>query len=164
MMWMKRLVAATAAIAMLGALSGCGSKNDSSTADNGNGLSNNKFVVGFDAAFPPYGYQDDSGEYVGFDLDLAQEVCSRNNWELVKMPIDWDSKDMELNSGTISCIWNGFTMNGREDDYTWSDPYVDNSQVFVVKSDSGITTFDDLSGKTVAVQTDSSAEASRNCW
>ena len=53
MMWMKRLVAATAAIAMLGALSGCGSKNDSSTADNGNGLSNNKFVVGFDAAFPP---------------------------------------------------------------------------------------------------------------
>lgn len=162
MMWMKRLVAATAAIAMLGALSGCGSKNDSSTADNGNGLSNNKFVVGFDAAFPPYGYQDDSGEYVGFDLDLAQEVCSRNSWELVKMPIDWDSKDMELNSGTISCIWNGFTMNGREDDYTWSDPYVDNSQVFVVKSDSGITTFDDLSGKTVAVQTDSSAEAALN--
>ena len=114
MMWMKRLVAATAAIAMLGALSGCGSKDDSSTADNGNGLSDNKFVVGFDAAFPPYGYQDDSGEYVGFDLDLAQEVCSRNSWELVKMPIDWDSKDMELNSGTISCIWNGFTMNGRE--------------------------------------------------
>ena len=185
MMWMKRLVAATAAIAMLGALSGCGSKDDSSTADNGNvrcccvphfqsskddsstadngnGLSDNKFVVGFDAAFPPYGYQDDSGEYVGFDLDLAQEVCSRNSWELVKMPIDWDSKDMELNSGTISCIWNGFTMNGREDDYTWSDPYVDNSQVFVVKSDSGITTFDDLSGKTVAVQTDSSAEAALN--
>ncbi len=162
MMWMKRLVAATAAIAMLGVLGGCGSKDDSSTADNGNGLSDNKFVVGFDAAFPPYGYQDDSGEYVGFDLDLAQEVCSRNSWELVKMPIDWDSKDMELNSGTISCIWNGFTMNGREDDYTWSDPYVDNSQVFVVKSDSGITTFDDLSGKTVAVQTDSSAEAALN--
>ena len=119
------------------------------------------FTVGFDASFPPYGYQE-NGEYVGFDLDLAQEVCSRNNWELVKMPIDWDSKDMELNSGTISCIWNGFTMNGREDDYTWSDPYVDNSQVFVVKSDSGITTFDDLSGKTVAVQTDSSAEAALN--
>ena len=120
------------------------------------------FTVGFDAEFPPYGYKDESGEYVGFDLDLAQEVCSRNSWELVKMPIDWDSKDMELNSGTISCIWNGFTMNGREDDYTWSDPYVDNSQVFVVKSDSGITTFDDLSGKTVAVQTDSSAEAALN--
>ena len=66
---------------------------------------------------------------------------------------------MELNSGTISCIWNGFTMNGREDEYAWTDPYVDNSQVFVVKSDSGIASFADLAGKSVAVQTDSSAEA-----
>ena len=157
MMWMKRLVAATAAIAMLGALSGCGSKDDSSTADNGNGLSDNKFVVGFDAAFPPYGYQDDSGEYVGFDLDLAQEVCSRNSWELVKMPIDWDSKDMELNSGSIDCIWNGFTMNGREDDYTFSVPYVDNSQVIVVADNSGIEKLTDLAGKTVGVQAASAA-------
>ncbi|MFR1995143.1 transporter substrate-binding domain-containing protein [Ruminococcus sp.] len=83
----------------------------------------------------------------------------RNDWELVKQPIDWDTKDMELNSGTISCIWNGFTMNGREDEYAWTDPYVDNSQVFVVKSDSGIASFADLAGKSVAVQTDSSAEA-----
>ena len=162
MMWMKRLVAATAAIAMLGALSGCGSKDDSSTADNGNGLSDNKFVVGFDAAFPPYGYQDGSGGYVGFDLDLAQEVCSRNSWELVKMPIDWDSKDMELNSGTISCIWNGFTMNGREDAYTWTEPYIDNSQVFVVASASGVQNKEELAGKVVAVQKDSSALAALN--
>ena len=111
------------------------------------------------AAFPPYGYQDENGEYVGFDLDLAAEVCKRNDWELVKQPIDWNAKDMELNSGTISCIWNGFTMNGREDEYAWTDPYVDNSQVFVVKADSGIATFADLAGKSVAVQTDSSAEA-----
>ena len=66
------------------------------------------FTVGFDASFPPYGYQE-NGEYVGFDLDLAQEVCKRNGWELVKTPIDWDAKDMELNSGAIDCIWNGFT-------------------------------------------------------
>lgn len=72
------------------------------------------FTVGFDASFPPYGYQE-NGEYVGFDLDLAQEVCDRNGWELVKTPIDWDAKDAELNSGAIDCIWNGFTMNGRED-------------------------------------------------
>ena len=71
-------------------------------------------VVGFDAEFPPYGYKDDNGEYVGFDLDVAQEVCDRNNWTLVKQPIDWDAKDSELNSGSIDCIWNGFTMNGRE--------------------------------------------------
>lgn len=116
------------------------------------------FTVGFDASFPPYGYRDDNGEYVGFDLDLAQEVCDRRGWELVKQPIDWDSKDMELSSNTIDCIWNGFTMsNDRLDKYTWTEPYVDNSQVFVVAKDSGIETFDDLAGKTVAVQAASSA-------
>ncbi len=120
------------------------------------------FVVGFDAEFPPYGYMDDNGDYVGFDLELAQEVCDRNGWELVKQPIDWDSKDMELSSGSIDCIWNGFTMNGREDDYTWSSAYVDNSQVFVVAEDSGITSPDDLAGKAVGVQRDSSALAALN--
>lgn len=115
-------------------------------------------TVGFDASFPPYGYQE-NGEYVGFDLDLAQEVCERNGWELVKTPIDWDAKDMELNSGAIDCIWNGFTMNGREDAYTWSEPYIDNTQVFAVKKDGGITSAADLAGKTVLVQADSSALA-----
>ena len=119
----------------------------------------NTFVVGFDAEFPPYGYKNDDGEYVGFDLDLAQEVCDRNGWTLKKQPIEWNSKDMELNSGSISCIWNGFTMNGREDDYTWTKPYVDNSQVVVVRKDSGITQLTDLADKVVAVQADSSALA-----
>ena len=151
--WMIRALAAGAAVTMGLSFVGCGSKTESGEGGK------EKFVVGFDAAFPPYGYQDENGEYVGFDLDLAAEVCKRNDWELVKQPIDWNAKDMELNSGTISCIWNGFTMNGREDDYAWTEPYVDNSQVFVVKADSGIATFDDLAGKSVAVQTDSSAEA-----
>ena len=155
--WTTRLLAGIAAGTMAFSLAGCGSStDDKKSADK------EKFIVGFDAAFPPYGYQDENGEYVGFDLDLAAEVCKRNDWELVKQPIDWNAKDMELNSGTISCIWNGFTMNGREDEYAWTDPYVDNSQVFVVKEDSGITTFADLAGKSVAVQTDSSAEAALN--
>lgn len=118
-----------------------------------------KFTVGFDAEFPPYGYKDDNGEYVGFDLDLAQAVCDKNGWTLVKQPIDWDSKDMELNSGTIDCIWNGFTMTGREKDYTWSSAYIDNSQVVIVKSDTQINNLSDLAGKVVAVQSDSSALA-----
>ena len=117
------------------------------------------FTVGFDAEFPPYGYMDESGEYTGFDLELAQEVCDRNGWELVKQPIDWDSKDMELNSGAIDCIWNGFTMTGREDDYTWTEPYMANQQVFVVANDSDINSQADLAGKIVEVQADSSAEA-----
>ena len=118
------------------------------------------FTVGFDAEFPPYGFLDEAtGEYVGFDLDLAAEVCARNGWELVKQPIDWDAKDMELSSGAMDCIWNGFTINGREDQYTWTVPYVDNSQVFVVASDAGIASMADLAGKNVGVQKDSSALA-----
>ena len=115
------------------------------------------FTVGFDAEYPPYGYKDESGEYTGFDLELAQEVCDRNGWTLVKQPIDWDSKDMELNTGAIDCIWNGFTMTGREDDYTFSVPYVDNSIVFVVMNDSDIKSKEDLAGKVVVTQADSSA-------
>ena len=134
----------------------CG-KSESKSSSNDEGGDRKTFTVGFDAEFPPYGYQDDSGEYVGFDLSLAQEVCDRNGWELVKQPIDWDSKDMELKSGSIDCIWNGFTINGRENDYTWSTPYIDNSQVVVVKSDSGINDLDGLAGKVVVVQADSSA-------
>lgn len=117
------------------------------------------FTVGFDAEFPPYGYKAENGEYIGFDLDLAQEVCNRRGWKLVKQPIDWDSKDMELNSNTIDCIWNGFTMNGREDKYTFSNPYVDNSQVVLVNGNSEITSLNDLAGKVVVVQADSAALA-----
>lgn len=116
------------------------------------------FTVGFDASFPPYGYQE-NGEYVGFDLDLAQEVCDRNGWELVKTPIDWDAKNIELNGGSIDCIWNGFTMNGREDDYTWTPAYINNTQVFAVNKNSGIKKAVDLAGKNVLVQADSSALA-----
>ena len=163
---MKKRATLLLALAMLATtvLAGCGSKEDKSADNKKEDKKEAKvenddetLIVGFDASFPPYGYKDDDGEYVGFDLELAQEVCDRNDWKLVKQPIDWDAKDMELSSGSIDCIWNGFTMNGREDQYTFTVPYVDNSQVFVVKADSGITAPADLAGKIVGVQKDSSA-------
>ena len=155
---MKKVIAiAVAALMLLTLLAGCG--NNTTTPDNGEQTQTKTFTVGFDAEFPPYGYQDENGEYVGFDLDLAAEVCARNGWELVKKPINWDSKDMELETELIDCIWNGFTINGREDKYTWSTPYVDNSQVVVVGKDSGIASYADLAGKIVAAQADSSALA-----
>lgn len=117
------------------------------------------FTVGFDQDFPPMGFVGDDGEYTGFDLELAEEVCKRLDLEFVPEPIAWDSKDAILNSGEIDCIWNGFTINGREDDYTWSDPYLNNKQVFVVREDAGINSEKDLAGKVVDVQTDSSAQA-----
>ena len=137
---MKKLMIVLAAAA---ALVGCGQKDDGAK----------KFVVGFDADFPPYGYKD-GDTYKGFDLDLAREVCKAKGWTFVANPINWDAKDMELNSGAIDCIWNGFTMQGREEGYTWSSAYIDNSQVVIVKVGSPIKTLKDLAGKTVGVQTD----------
>ena len=146
------------ALVMLGTAS-AGFFDFLNAGNDASGNDNNTLIVGFDAEFPPYGYKDDNGSYVGFDLDLAQEVCARNNWTFKAQPIDWDAKDAELDSGSIDCIWNGFTIDGRENDYTWSNPYFDNKQVFVVKSSSNINSIDDLSGKTVETQKDSSALA-----
>ncbi len=117
------------------------------------------FTVGFDQDFPPMGFVGDDGEFTGFDLDLAAEVAKRLGKEIKYQPIAWDAKDMELASGNIDCIWNGFSTKNREDKYTWTKPYMKNEQVFVVRSDSDINSFEDLAGKTVEVQIDSSAEA-----
>lgn len=116
-----------------------------------------KFVVGFDAEFPPFGFIADDGSYDGFDLALAKEVCARLGWEFEAVAIDWNAKDNELSSGNIDCIWNGFTCTGREEQYTWSDAYVDNSIVVIVKADSGIKSLADLAGKVLMVQAASSA-------
>ena len=126
------------------------------------GSTGGTLIVGFDQEFPPIGFMAEDGSYVGFDLDLAQEAARRLGLEYKAQPIAWDSKDMELDSGNIDCIWNGFTITGREDDYEWTEPYMDNAQVFVVNGDSGIETLDDLAGKVVECQADSSALAALN--
>ncbi len=157
-------VAAAVALVAALALSACGASPaasdqgsaGSSSADAGGEITT--LTVGFDQAYPPYGYVGDDGEFTGLDLELAAEVAKRNDWELKLEPIDWDAKDTLLNSGAITCIWNGFTMEGREDDYTFSDPYMLNAQVVVVRADSGIESFEDLAGKTVIIQVDSAAE------
>ena len=115
-----------------------------------------KLIVGFDAEFPPFGYIAEDGSYDGFDLALAQEVCARLGWEYEAVAVDWASKDAELKAGNINCIWNGFTCTGREEEYTWSDAYIDNSIVAIVRADSGIESLADLAGKIVMVQSASS--------
>ncbi len=145
---MKRIVCLVLSLVLVLSLAACGGKQKSGK---------NKLIVGFDAEFPPFGYIDANGKYDGFDLAMAQEVCKRLGWEYEAVAIDWDSKDAELSSGNINCIWNGFTYTGRENDYTWSEPYVDNSIVLVVKADSGIGSKADLAGKSVMAQAGSSA-------
>lgn len=185
----KRVWAMGAAVMMMGALTACAGGSDSKAASTQAEASSTEagskavsesegddketkqeegtdktseggtFTVGFDQDFPPMGFVGEDGEYTGFDLELAQETAKRLGLTYVAQPIAWDAKNMELESGNIDCIWNGFTMTGREDEYTWSEPYMENSQVVVVMEDSGIETLEDLAGKIVEVQADSSAEA-----
>ena len=176
-MMKKRLLSAVMASAMVLSLAACGGaktettaaettaekKEETTTAGTTTAetaeAAGGTLIVGFDQDFPPMGFVGDNGEYTGFDLDLAKEVASRLGLEYKAQPVAWDSKDMELESGNIDCIWNGFTITGREDDYTWTTPYMANKQVFVVANDSDIKSQTDLAGKVVEVQADSSAEA-----
>ena len=115
------------------------------------------FVVGFDSDFPPFGYIDDTGNAAGFDLELAQEVATRNNWTPEFRSISWESKDLPLANGTIDCIWNGFTIDGQESNYTWTEPYLSNSQVVVTLASSKIVDLGNLKDKIVVTQDGSSA-------
>ena len=162
---MKKLtkIAAAAAALCLGAalLAGCSGSNDAAdnAADNGAAANPDAttLIVGLDNAYPPYGFIGDDGNLTGFDIDLATEVAARNGWNLELEAIDWDAKDALLNQGTINCIWNGFTMENRENDYTFSEPYMYNEQVVVVKKDGDAKKLEDLAGKTVLTQVDSAA-------
>ena len=134
-----------------------GSADTGSAAEDTSASATGTLIVGFDQSYPPYGFVGDDGEFTGFDLDLAAAVADKLGWDVQYEAIDWDAKDTLLNSGAINCIWNGFTMEGREDDYTFSEPYMLNEQVVVVRADSGITSLEDLAGKTVITQVDSAA-------
>jgi polar amino acid transport system substrate-binding protein len=153
----KIMIAAAAAAVCL---AGCSKKGkaagDSSLADL---KKRGVFILGLDDSFPPLGFRDENNEIVGYDIDLAKEVAKRLGVEFKAQPIDWDAKEMELSTGKIDCIWNGFTMTAeRSEALDFTKPYLDNEQVLVVKSDSGIASLKDMAGKTVGLQSGSSAQ------
>ena len=154
--WAAMLAAGVLSMAVL---AGCGEQQNTNTnADADADGAQQTLTVGFDQNFPPMGFVGEDGEYTGFDLELAAEAAKRMGMEIKYRPIEWDAKDMELESGTIDCIWNGFSIQTREDQYTWTDAYMKNNQVIVVKTADGIDDFAGLAGKTVDVQADSTAE------
>lgn len=117
------------------------------------------FIVGLDDTFAPMGFRDNSGNLVGFDVDLAKEVSERLGVEVRFQPIDWDAKVLELNAGTIDMIWNGLTITeSRLEEMSFSNPYLANSQIIMVKAGSTIETLNDLVGKTVGVQISSASD------
>ncbi len=154
---MKRCLTLVLALAMLLSLSiSAAAEEDKSLQDI---LDKGKLILGLDASFPPMGFVDaDTGEIVGFDIDLAKEVCARLGVELVCQPIDWAAKEMELNAHHIDCIWNGMTITPeRLENMSISLPYLKNDQVLVTRTADGYKTLSDLAGKKLGIQAGSSA-------
>ncbi|MBP3380511.1 MAG: amino acid ABC transporter substrate-binding protein [Ruminococcus sp.] len=158
----KRLLAAVIAASTLAFAGGCG-KSESSSGEGDNSLQkvkdSGKMVLGLDASFKPMGYTDENDQIVGFDIDVAEEVCKRMGVELVKQGINWDTKEQDLDSGRIDCIWNGMSINpGRQEAMNLSDPYMCNAMVFAVPADSSYQSMSDLEGKIIGVQLGSTAQ------
>lgn len=160
----KRIASLAMAAMMLFAV-GCGSSSESKSESGDDSLKKvmdaGKLVLGLDATFKPMGYTDEDDKIVGFDIDLAQEVCNRMGVKLETYNVNWDTKEQDLNAGTIDCIWNGLSISDeRKKEMLMSEPYMNNKMVFMVNKDSGINSKEDLKGKKVAVQNGSTAQDS----
>ena len=156
-------------VAMLAVFAGCSSSSDtnSGTADSGtaqdnslqNVLDKGTMVLGLDDSFPPMGFRDENNNIVGFDIDVATEVANRMGVELKLQPIEWSTKEMELNTGSVDCLWNGLSIDDeRKQAMDLSEPYMTNRMVLVVLNDSEYTDQASLAGKTIGVQNGSTAE------
>lgn len=139
---------------------GCAGSDSASDGSLQKVLDKKELVIGLDDEYPPMGYTDESGEIVGFDIDMAQEVCKRLGISLVKRPILWNKKEDELNSGNIDCIWNGLSVTPeRAESMCLSKSYLRNELVMVVMSSSDIRNAQDVKGKKVGVQSGSTPES-----
>ena len=114
-------------------------------------------IVGSDN-YPPYNYEDTDGEPTGIDVELATEAFRRMGYNAKFVTIDWEAKKELVEKGEIDCIWGSFSIDGREDQYQWTDPYMYSRQVVAVRDDSGIQSLADLVGKRIAVQSTTKPE------
>lgn len=114
-------------------------------------------LVGSDN-YPPFHYEDANGQPTGIDVDLAKEAFHRMGYQAVFVTIDWEDKKDLVERGEIDCIWGSFSIDGREDQYLWTEPYLYSRQVVAVRQDSDIQTLADLAGKRVAVQSTTKPE------
>ena len=155
------IIFAAVLVAAIGlAFTGCKKKTDTAPVNAVEALkARGVFVLGLDDSFPPLGFRDDNNEIVGYDIDLAKEVAKRMGVEFKAQPIDWDAKEMELATGKIDCIWNGFTITeDRKQALSFTFPYLNNEQVLVVRKNGSVKTYDDVSGRVVGYQSGSSAQ------
>lgn len=154
----KIFILLLAALFMLVTFAGCGQNSSAGDQSLKYIKEKGKLILGLDDAFPPMGFRDADNNIVGFDIDVAKAVCQKLGVQLVLQPIDWNAKEQELNTKNIDCIWNGFSVSEeRKQNITFSVPYMNNLMALVVRADSGITTLEDMNGKTLALQAGSSA-------
>jgi len=156
---LKRIIGIMLISVMVLSLASCGNKQDNDDKSLQYIKENGKLIVGLDDSFPPMGFRDANNEIVGFDIDLAQAVCEKLGVELVLQPIDWKAKEQELATRSIDCIWNGLSLTPKnQQNMTTTEPYMVNHITLVVKADSHVNKFEDMTGKSLAVQSGSAAE------
>lgn len=176
---MKKLSLFLAGILTVAALTACGGNTDNTgnTGATGNtgdtaqqtsadtaaesassDLGYTELIIGVDDTFAPMGFLDENNELTGFDIELAKAVGEKLGIEMKFQTIEWSMKEQELNQGNIDLIWNGYTITpARQEEVLFTNAYLDNKQVVVVMADSDIQTLEDLAGKVVAAQENSSA-------
>ena len=139
-------------------LAGCTQLASNPTVDNWDKYQQQKSItVGFDNTFVPMGFEEKNGNYAGFDIELAQYVSKKLGITVHFQPIDWDMKETELQNGTIDAIWNGYSATDeRREKVAFTIPYMQNTQILVVKKTSGIHSVKDMTGKVLGAQNGSS--------
>ena len=139
-------------------LAGCTQLASNPTVDNWDKYQQQKSItVGFDNTFVPMGFEEKNGNYAGFDIELAKYVSKKLGITVHFQPIDWDMKETELQNGTIDAIWNGYSATDeRREKVAFTIPYMQNTQILVVKKTSGIHSVEDMTGKVLGAQNGSS--------
>lgn len=139
-------------------LAGCTQLASNPKVDNWDKYQQQKSItVGFDNTFVPMGFEEKNGNYAGFDIELAKYVSKKLGITVHFQPIDWDMKETELQNGTIDAIWNGYSATDeRREKVAFTIPYMQNSQILVVKKTSGIHSVEDMKGKVLGAQNGSS--------
>lgn len=135
-------------------LVGCTQKASNPKVDNWNKYKQqDSITIGFDNTFVPMGFEEKNGQYVGFDIDLAQEVSEKLGIKVHFQPIDWDMKETELQNGTIDAIWNGYSATDeRREKVAFTIPYMQNQQVIVSKKSQNIQSVSDMKDKVLGAQ------------
>lgn len=163
---MKKLMAVVLAgvLAVCFVLSGCGGDTPTPTATPAADeslqkvLDKDELIIGLDVAFPPMGFLNEKNEIVGFDVDLAKAVGEILGVNVQLRPIDWKSKELELKSGKVDVLWNGYTItDARKKEVLFSDSYLNNKQIIIVKTDSAIQAKADITSGKVGLQSGSTA-------